>query len=193
MEDGKRHSYNLSKPSQKRTFFVTRESQEEQASAGNVSYVGMRNLSDLESIEESEIIGPRGTVRGVKNRVRAGLAHFQNPAALRKVSEHAHASSEPRLYTRLHPVTVQRNEEEGKIVVYTTSFRGLRATFEECKFALSLFHNLRVAVQERDIYVNQFFRRELEERLRCDKASVPQIFISGQHIGVRVLIPLHGP
>lgn len=100
-EDGRRHSYNPSKASQKRTFFVTRESQEQPASAGNVSYVGMRNLSDLERIEESEIVGPRGTIRGVKNRVRAGLAHFQNPAAIRKVNERAsmrtHASNEPHL------------------------------------------------------------------------------------------------
>ena len=72
-------------------------------------------------------------------------------------------------------------------MVYTTSFRGLRATFEECKYALALFHNLRVAVEERDVYVHRFFLRELEERLHGSRVSVPHIFIGGQHIGVRAI------
>ena len=73
--------------------------------------------------------------------------------------------------------------EEGKIVVYTTTFRGVRSTFEDCKYVLSLFHNLRVLVDERDVYMNSFYYRELEERLG-ERLSVPQVFLSGQHIGV---------
>ena len=50
---------------------------------------------------------------------------------------------------------------------------------------LDLFHNLRVHVESRDIYVNQFYLRELEERLRqYGHISVPQVFIGGQHVGV---------
>ena len=68
-------------------FYVTRESQEIDPAVQErkLSYVGLRNLTDLERIEERDIVGPDGTVVGVQNRVRAGVANFENPTALRKV------------------------------------------------------------------------------------------------------------
>ena len=66
-------------------FFVTRESQESLGSR-KTSYAGLRDLSDLEKIKELDIVGPHGTIRGIKNRVRAGLATFENRGALVKVS-----------------------------------------------------------------------------------------------------------
>lgn len=63
----------------------------------------------------------------------------------------------------------------------------MRSTFEECKYVLSVFHNFRVRVEERNIYVHKFYHSELEERLGGKKVSVPQVFISGQHIGVSQL------
>lgn len=68
-------------------FFVTRESQEASAhSLRKKSYAGLRDLSDLEKIKELDIVGPDGTIRGIKNRVRAGLATYENQGALVKVS-----------------------------------------------------------------------------------------------------------
>lgn len=70
-------------------FFVTRDSQDinkKKPESRKLSYVGMRNLSDLEKIDEQDIVSSRGTIRGMKNRVRAGLANFENPKALEKVS-----------------------------------------------------------------------------------------------------------
>ncbi len=68
-------------------FYVTRESQEidPKVQERKLSYVGLRNLTDLERIEERDIVGPDGAVVGVQNRVRAGVATFENPTALRKV------------------------------------------------------------------------------------------------------------
>ena len=68
-------------------FYVTRESQEiaPDVQERKLSYVGLRNLTDLERIEERNIVGSDGTVVGVQNRVRAGVANFENPTALRKV------------------------------------------------------------------------------------------------------------
>lgn len=85
----------------------------------------------------------------------------------------------------------QKNTEEGKIIVYTTSFRGVRHTYEECKYILTVFHNLRVRVQERDIYAHKFYHRELEERLEGEyeeQLPVPQVYINGQHVGVSRLV-----
>ncbi len=74
--------------------------------------------------------------------------------------------------------------------MYTTSFRGVRQTYEECRYILTVFHNLRVRVHERDIYVHKFYHRELEERLDSpedtEQLPVPQVYINGQHIGVSV-------
>ena len=71
----------------KQHFYVTRESQRSKApSSRKESYVGIRDLTDLDKIKETDIISYRGTIRGIKNRVRAGLANFENPAALRNVS-----------------------------------------------------------------------------------------------------------
>jgi len=67
-------------------FYVTKESQEGVSEASRKpSYAGTRDLSDLGKIQEQDIVAPDGTVLGVKNRVRAGLAHFENKEALEKV------------------------------------------------------------------------------------------------------------
>jgi glutaredoxin domain-containing cysteine-rich protein 1 len=48
---------------------------------------------------------------------------------------------------------------------------------------LSIFHNYRVKIDERDVYVHQHFHHELEERLGGKRMNLPQVFINGQHIG----------
>lgn len=40
-------------------------------------YVGIRNITDTDKIDEEDIVSKDGTVIGVKNRVRAGLQHFE--------------------------------------------------------------------------------------------------------------------
>ena len=71
--------------------------------------------------------------------------------------------------------------------MYSTSFRGVRSTFEECRYVKTVLHNFLVKVEEKDVYVNKHFYAELQDRLGEDefgKLPVPQVFISGQHIGV---------
>ena len=58
---------------------------------------------------------------------------------------------------------------------------------------LDLFHNLRVRVVVKDIYMVDYYHRELEERLKHDSTiaghvSVPHVFIGGQHVGVYTCI-----
>ena len=82
----------------------------------------------------------------------------------------------------------QKQIEKGRIIIYTTSFSGVRGTHEDCKYILSLFYNHRVRVEERDVYMNQSYHHELDERLRGDDCTLPQVFINGEHIGVRFFI-----
>lgn len=84
---------------------------------------------------------------------------------------------------------MQRKEEEGEVIVYTTSFRGVKATFEECRYVLSVLYLFRVRVTQRDVYMHKSYYAELEARLGqkdAVKVTVPQVYISGQHIGVCV-------
>lgn len=68
-------------------YYVTKESQENVSEASRKeSYTGMRDLSDLEKIREKDIVASDGSIRGVENRVRAGLANFENREALKQVS-----------------------------------------------------------------------------------------------------------
>ena len=70
-------------------FYVTRDSQDadkNKPDSQKLSYVGMRDLTDLDMIDEQDILSASGTIRGKKNRVRAGLANFENPKALEKVT-----------------------------------------------------------------------------------------------------------
>ena len=48
-------------------------------------YVGMRDLSNPDEIEEKDIVGQDGSIIGVKNRVKAGTANFENIEALKRV------------------------------------------------------------------------------------------------------------
>lgn len=81
---------------------------------------------------------------------------------------------------------LQRLKEEGQVVVYTTSFKAVRGRFELCKQVVQMLRYHRVKVDERDILVSPEYLAELKERLN-DKISVPQVFINGQYIGVRIL------
>ncbi len=88
-------------------------------------------------------------------------------------------------------ILAQRKEEEGEVIVYTTSFRGVKATFEECRYVLSVLYLFRVRVTQRDVYMHKSHYTELETRLRQEdtgvKVTVPQVYISGQHIGVCII------
>ena len=42
----------------------------------NCTFVGSRNVLDADTLREHKIVSSKGTVRGFKNRVRAGIATF---------------------------------------------------------------------------------------------------------------------
>ncbi len=68
-------------------YYVTKESQENITDASRkYSYTGLRDLTELDKVQERDIVDADGSVRGVENRVRAGLANFEDREALEKVS-----------------------------------------------------------------------------------------------------------
>ncbi|KAJ4971701.1 hypothetical protein NE237_004800 [Protea cynaroides] len=70
-----------------------------------------------------------------------------------------------------------------KIIVYFTSLRGIRRTFEDCCAVRNIFKGFRISVDERDISMDSGYRRELQNLLGEKVVSLPQVFICGRHIG----------
>ncbi|XP_074320584.1 uncharacterized protein LOC141657306 [Silene latifolia] len=74
-------------------------------------------------------------------------------------------------------------ECENKIVLYFTSLRGIRKTFEDCSSVRMILRGFRVVVDEKDISMDSSYRKELQSALGGKAMSLPQLFVRGKHIG----------
>ncbi|KAM7270145.1 hypothetical protein ACFE04_029359 [Oxalis oulophora] len=72
---------------------------------------------------------------------------------------------------------------DNRIVLYFTSLRGIRKTYEDCCEVRMIFRGCRVQVDERDISMDSSYRKELQSLLGVKAISLPQVFIRGKHIG----------
>ncbi|XP_065763641.1 glutaredoxin domain-containing cysteine-rich protein 1 [Muntiacus reevesi] len=111
------------------------------------------------------ILSKNGTVRGVKYKVSAGQALFNN---LTKVLQ--------------QPST---ELEFDRVVIYTTCLRVVRTTFERCELVRKIFQNHRVKFEEKNIALNGDYGKELDERCRrvSEAPSLPVVFIDGHYLG----------
>ncbi|TVU28520.1 hypothetical protein EJB05_20041, partial [Eragrostis curvula] len=69
-----------------------------------------------------------------------------------------------------------------KVVVYLTSLRGIRKTYEDCWSAKSILQGYGVRVDERDLSMHAGFKDELHAALGAP-ARLPQVFADGKHLG----------
>ncbi|XP_042504422.1 uncharacterized protein LOC122081383 [Macadamia integrifolia] len=72
------------------------------------------------------------------------------------------------------------------VVLYTTTLRGVRRTFEDCNRARSLLEGHQVAIDERDVSLHGEFLNELRELLGEEgnvAVPVPRLFVKGRYIG----------
>ncbi|KAF8043753.1 hypothetical protein BT93_A1923 [Corymbia citriodora subsp. variegata] len=72
---------------------------------------------------------------------------------------------------------------DDRVVLYFTSLRGIRKTYEDCRAVRMIFRGLRVALDERDISMDSSYRKELQSKLKGKAPTLPQVFIRGNHIG----------
>ncbi|KAG7517746.1 glutaredoxin domain-containing cysteine-rich protein 1 [Solea senegalensis] len=110
------------------------------------------------------ILSKNGTVRGVKHKVSAGQTLFESLPSCS---------------------SVELSLEFGRIVIYTTSFRVVRTTFERCELVRKIFQNHRVKFVERNIALDIEYGKELEERCKRvgEPPSLPVVFIDGHYLG----------
>lgn len=73
------------------------------------------------------------------------------------------------------------------VVLYSTSLRGIRRTYEDCCSARNILRGFRVAVDERDVSMDAAFRKELQARLggggKGRPAALPQVFVGERCVG----------
>ncbi|XP_073127475.1 uncharacterized protein At5g39865-like [Henckelia pumila] len=72
---------------------------------------------------------------------------------------------------------------EDRIVLYYTSLRGIRKTYEDCCMVRVILRGYRVRVDERDVSMDRSYRNELKDALGGEGVSLPQVFVKGKHIG----------
>lgn len=71
---------------------------------------------------------------------------------------------------------------EDKIVLYFTSLRGIRKTYEDCCTVRLILKGFGVHVDERDVWMHSTFRQELTNVVGA-VLTVPQLFVKGRYIG----------
>ncbi|CAH1418100.1 unnamed protein product [Lactuca virosa] len=87
------------------------------------------------------------------------------------------------------PITIPGADK--RVVVYMTSLRVVRSTFEACRTVRSILQGFRVPVDERDLSMDSAFFDEIrkimaqigEGRSDDKRVDLPKVFIGGRYIG----------
>lgn len=75
---------------------------------------------------------------------------------------------------------------ENRVVLYTTTLRGVRRTFEACNAVRAAFEAFGVLICERDVSMDSGFREELRTLLKGKQREAmvpPRVFVKGFYIG----------
>ncbi|KAG9139686.1 hypothetical protein Leryth_024726 [Lithospermum erythrorhizon] len=68
---------------------------------------------------------------------------------------------------------------QDKIVLYYTSMRGIRKTYQDCCEIRMILRDYGVFVDERDTSMDPAYRKELQDMLKGKAMILPQVFVKG--------------
>lgn len=72
---------------------------------------------------------------------------------------------------------------ENAVVIYTTTLRGIRKTFEDCNTVRSIVESHHIHTLERDVSMDSGFKEELRRLMGTKEVKVPLVFVKGRLIG----------
>ncbi|KAJ8899595.1 hypothetical protein K2173_018569 [Erythroxylum novogranatense] len=72
---------------------------------------------------------------------------------------------------------------ENAVVIYTTTLRGIRKTYEDCNTVRSIIESHHILVIERDVSMDSGFKEELRALMGKKEVKVPLLFVKGRLIG----------
>ncbi|KAL0708948.1 hypothetical protein Bca4012_015926 [Brassica carinata] len=72
---------------------------------------------------------------------------------------------------------------EDSVVVYITTLRGIRKTFEDCNAVRSVLDSHEVRFSERDVSMHSVFKEEIRGILGTKQVRIPAVFVKGRMIG----------
>ncbi|KDP42502.1 hypothetical protein JCGZ_00299 [Jatropha curcas] len=72
---------------------------------------------------------------------------------------------------------------DNAVVIYTTTLRGIRKTFEDCNIVRSIIESHHIHLVERDISMDSGFKEELRGLMGKKEVKVPLVFVKGRLIG----------
>jgi glutaredoxin len=148
---------------------------------GEVSPPRDRQHGDGDPVRKREIQRFPGIVRArvsaFQQRIDAKLAKMARPPQTPTPPSPSPPPSPPP-QPRLPPPP----DSDRKVVLYLTSLRGIRKTFEDCWAAKSILHGYGVRVDERDLSLHGGFKDELHAALGS-AGKLPQVFVDGEHLG----------
>ncbi|KAL1188946.1 hypothetical protein V5N11_029053 [Cardamine amara subsp. amara] len=86
-------------------------------------------------------------------------------------------------FSSLNNSVIRLPGTEDRIVVYFTSLRGIRRTYEDCYAVRMIFRGFRVWIDERDVSMDIAYRKELQIAMGEKSVTLPQVFIRGKYVG----------
>ncbi|KAL8215184.1 hypothetical protein R6Q57_004633 [Mikania cordata] len=168
---------------------------------------GDNNISNLDNIEEQASSSSQNDVKRPSVFHRVHLANrFTRAFSPRSRPE----PDSSQLCTLAGPETPEKSEKQEnlgqlykfeprltipgsdkRVVVYMTSLRAVRSTFEACRTVRSILQGFRVSVDERDLLMDSSFADEIRKIMAQigqggsdnKRVSLPKVFIGGRYIG----------
>ncbi|KAK1258030.1 hypothetical protein QJS04_geneDACA014319 [Acorus gramineus] len=140
------------------------------------------SIHTLEELDRNDIIV---TEKQTNSVLVTGLKVKDNPFILRDRIDKEGTAAKPLKWDPLNDFPYKCPPGGADtVVLYTTSLRGVRRTFEDCQKVKTILDGHKSAVDERDVALHNGFLVEMKELFGEEaEVGVPKLFVKGRYLG----------